>query len=68
MSSLQEKVYRGSMMSLSAASQSLGGVLGALVGGLALSNFGYFGLGTLTSILGIVSFGIYLLWVNDTDI
>ena len=64
---LQEKVYRGSMMSLSAASQGLGGVLGALVGGLALSNFGYFGLGTLTSFLGIASFGIYLLWVNNND-
>ena len=64
---LQEKVYRGSMMSLSAASQGLGGVLGALIGGLALSKFGYFGLGTLTSFLGIASFGIYLLWVNNND-
>jgi predicted MFS family arabinose efflux permease len=61
---LQEKVYRGSMMSLSSASQGLGGVLGALVGGFALSNFEYLGLGASTSLLGILSFGIYLLWVK----
>jgi len=64
---LQEKVFRGSMMSLSSASQGLGGVLGALLGGLALSNFSYLGLGTLTSFLGITSFGIYILWVNTND-
>lgn len=62
---LQEKVHRGSMMSLSSASQSLGGVLGAMAGGLALSKYGYFGLGALTSVLGIGSFAIYLLYVND---
>ncbi|MBT3283192.1 MFS transporter [Candidatus Bathyarchaeota archaeon] len=62
---LQEKVYRGSMMSLSSASQGLGGVLGALIGGLALSNFGYYGLGALTSFFGVASFAIYLLWVNN---
>jgi predicted MFS family arabinose efflux permease len=61
---LQEKIYRGSMMSLSTAAQSLGGVLGALVGGFALSNFGYFGLGFVTSVLGIIAFVVYVFWVK----
>lgn len=60
---LQENVYRGSMMSLSSAAQSLGGVLGALLGGLALSTFGFFGLGLLTSGLGVIAFVVYLVWV-----
>jgi predicted MFS family arabinose efflux permease len=63
---LQEKNYRGSMMSLSTAAQSLGGVLGALVGGYALSKFGYLGLGFATSLLGIVAFVIYMVWVKNT--
>lgn len=63
---LQEKNYRGSMMSLSTAAQSLGGVLGALVGGYALSKFGYLGLGFATSLLGIVAFVIYIVWVKNT--
>jgi predicted MFS family arabinose efflux permease len=62
---LQEKTYRGSMMSLSTASQGFGGVLGALVGGYALSNFGYFGLGFVTSVLGVVAFVIYVFWVKN---
>jgi DHA1 family inner membrane transport protein len=62
---LQEKTYRGSMMSLSTASQSLGGMLGALIGGFALSNYGYFGLGFVTSVLGIVAFFIYVFWVQN---
>ena len=63
---LQETNYRGSMMSLSTAAQSLGGVLGALVGGYALSKFGYLGLGFATSLLGIVAFVIYIVWVKNT--
>ncbi len=63
---LQEKNYRGSMISLSTAAQSLGGVLGALVGGYALSKFGYLGLGFATSLLGIVAFVIYIVWVKNT--
>jgi len=62
---LQEKTYRGSMMSLSTASQSLGGMLGALIGGFALSNYGYFGLGFVTSVLGIAAFVIYVFWVKN---
>ncbi len=62
---LQEKTYRGSMMSLSAASQGFGGMLGALVGGFALSNFGYFGLGFVTSVLGIIAFVIYVFLVKN---
>jgi predicted MFS family arabinose efflux permease len=62
---LQEKTYRGSMMSLITASQGFGGVLGALVGGYALSKFGYFGLGFVTSVLGVVAFVIYVFWVKN---
>jgi len=62
---LQEKTYRGSMMSLSTAAQSLGGMLGALIGGFALSKFGYFGLGFVTSVLGIIAFVIYVFWVKN---
>ncbi|RLI34864.1 hypothetical protein DRO66_08130 [Candidatus Bathyarchaeota archaeon] len=62
---LQEKTYRGSMMSLSTAAQSLGGMLGGLIGGFALSKFGYFGLGFVTSVLGIIAFVIYVFWVKN---
>ncbi|TFH13286.1 MFS transporter [Candidatus Bathyarchaeota archaeon] len=61
----QEKVYRGSMMSLSAAAQSFGGVLGALVGGFALNAYGYMGLGLVASILGIIAFGVYVFLVKN---
>jgi predicted MFS family arabinose efflux permease len=62
---LQERTYRGSMMSLSTAAQSLGGMLGALLGGFALSKFGYFGLGFVTSVLGVFAFVIYVFWVKN---
>ncbi len=61
---LQEQTYRGSMMSLATASSSLGGVLGALVGGFALIRFSYLGLGVVTSALGVIATVIYVLWVK----
>lgn len=61
---LQERTYRGSMMSLSTASSSLGGVLGALVGGFTLVRWGYLGLGAVTSCLGVVAALIYVLLVE----
>jgi predicted MFS family arabinose efflux permease len=61
---LQEGTYRGSMMSLTTASSSLGGVLGAMVGGFALLRYGYLGLGTVTSILGLIATAIYVMWVS----
>ncbi len=62
---LQEGTYRGSMMSLTTASSSLGGVLGAMVGGFALLRYGYLGLGAVTSILGLIATAIYVLWVRN---
>ncbi|MBN2336592.1 MFS transporter [Candidatus Bathyarchaeota archaeon] len=62
---LQEKTYRGSMMSLSAASGNLGGVIGALIGGFTLIRFGYLGLGSVTSLLGVTASVVYLLWVKN---
>ena len=62
---LQEKTYRGSMMSLNAASVNLGGVIGALIGGYTLIRFGYLGLGSVTSFLGVVASVIYYLWVGN---
>ena len=62
---LQETRFRGSMMSLSAASNSLGGVIGAMIGGFAILKLGFSGLGLISSILGLVAGGIYILFVKD---
>jgi DHA1 family inner membrane transport protein len=61
---LQENVCSGSMMSLITASQNFGGVLGALLGGFALSSYGFIGLGSITSVLAIFATIIYLIWVT----
>jgi predicted MFS family arabinose efflux permease len=60
---LQEKTYRGSMMSLGTASSNLGGVLGAFVGGFSLLRWGYLGLGAVMGVLGVVAVLIYVFWV-----
>jgi len=62
---LQETRFRGSMMSLSAASNSLGGVIGAMIGGFAILKLGFSGLGLISSILGLIATGIYVLFVKD---
>ncbi|MBE0634128.1 hypothetical protein IH574_06110 [Candidatus Bathyarchaeota archaeon] len=53
------------MMSLTTASSSLGGVLGAMVGGFALLRYGYIGLEVVTSIPGLIATAIYVLWVRN---
>lgn len=62
---LQETTFRGSMMSLSAASNGLGGVIGAMIGGFAILKLGFSGLGFVSSILGLIATGIYVLFVKD---
>ncbi len=61
---LQETTYRGSMMSLSAASNGLGGVIGAMIGGFAILRLGFPGLGYVLSILGLVATVIYVTLVK----
>jgi MFS transporter, DHA1 family, inner membrane transport protein len=61
---LQEKTYRGSMMSLGTASSNLGGVLGALVGGFSLLRWGYLGLGAVMGALGMVAVLVYVFLVE----
>ena len=61
---LQEKTYRGSMMSLGTASSNLGGVLGALVGGFSLLRWGYLGLGGVMGALGVVAVLVYVFLVE----
>ena len=58
--------YRGTMMSISAASANLGSALGSGVGGAALLWFGYRAIGPSLGLLGLVS--AILLWrfVADT--
>lgn len=62
---LQETTYRGSMMSLSAASNGLGGMLSAMLGGVALLQYGFNGLGYVLGILGLAATGIYAIWVKN---
>ena len=62
---LQETTFRGSMMSLSAASNGLGGMIGAMIGGFAILKLGFSGLGFVSSILGLIATGIYVLFVKD---
>lgn len=61
----QETEFRGSMMSLTTASMSLGGVLGAMLGGYALLNYGYPGFGLAISGLSFVATFIYVFWVRS---
>ena len=62
---LQETTFRGSMMSLSAASNGLGGMIGAMIGGFTILKLGFSGLGFVSSILGLIATGIYVLFVKD---
>lgn len=52
--------YRGSMMSMSQAAASLGGAVGAAVGGFALDWYGYDVLGALLGGMGIVAAVVFL--------
>jgi DHA1 family inner membrane transport protein len=57
--------YRGSMMSLSAAGDSLGSALGAGLGGLALTAGGYWLVGLVLGVLGVLSSLIIRLYAVD---
>lgn len=50
--------YRGTVMSLTSAANSLGTALGAAIGGAILLNFNYGVLGTVLGVVGIGSIGI----------
>jgi predicted MFS family arabinose efflux permease len=56
---------RGTIMSLSTASLNLGSALGSAVGGLALSSFGYEGLGTALGTMGIAAAFVFLLLAKE---
>jgi DHA1 family inner membrane transport protein len=62
---VQETKYRGSMMALSTASMSMGGVLGAMLGGYALLNYGYAGFGSVITGLSFIATFIYVFWVRS---
>jgi predicted MFS family arabinose efflux permease len=57
--------YRSSMMSLSVASQRIGGTLGTGLGGLILLLHGYGALGSILGLLGLLSAIVYYLFVED---
>jgi DHA1 family inner membrane transport protein len=50
--------YRGTVMSLTSAANSLGTALGAAIGGAILLNFSFGALGTVLGAVGLVSMGI----------
>lgn len=58
--------YRGTMMSVSSASVSLGSALGSGVGGMALLWFGYRAIGPSLGLLGLVSAILLYRFVVDT--
>jgi len=62
---IQETTYRGSMMALTTAGMSLGGVIGAMLGGYALLNYGYAGFGVAITSLSLVATFIYMFWVRS---
>jgi len=47
--------FRGSMMSVSAASEYLGAALGSFLGGLAILYFSYYAIGPLLGLVGIIA-------------
>jgi predicted MFS family arabinose efflux permease len=56
---------RGIIMSLSTASLNLGSALGTAIGELALSSFGYEGLGSVLRAMGIAAAFVVLLFAGD---
>jgi len=57
--------FRGTMMSINSAAQSLGSALGGAVGGLALLSFDYEGLGSILGVMGIVAAMVFHLLTID---
>ena len=56
---------RGTIMSLSTASLNLGSALGTAIGGLALSLFGYEGLGSVLGVMGIAAAFVFLVFARE---
>jgi len=61
----QVPLFRGSMMSLSSAGDSLGSVLGAGVGGLVLGFGGYWMVGVVSGVFGVLAAIIIQLYAVD---
>jgi len=57
--------FRGSMMSLSTAASTIGGVIGSGLGGLTLIIYGYSGVGAVLGLLGMVSGIVYYLFAQE---
>ncbi|MDH5450083.1 MAG: MFS transporter [Candidatus Bathyarchaeota archaeon] len=57
--------FRGSMMSINSAAQSLGSTLGAAIGGLALDLYGYEVLGSILGAIGIFAAIIFFFLAID---
>jgi len=57
--------FRSSMMSLSAAASTMGGVIGSGLGGVILILYGYSGVGAVLGLLGIVSGIIYYVFARE---
>ena len=57
--------FRGSMMSLSTAASTIGGVIGSGLGGITLILYGYSGVGAVLGTLGIVSGIVYYLFAQE---
>lgn len=60
--------FRSSMMSLSYAAYTLGGVIGAGLGGFTLIVVGYRGLGVVLGFLGIVSGVVFYTFAREPEI
>lgn len=60
--------FRGSMMSLSTAASTIGGVIGSGLGGLTLILYGYSGVGAVLGLFGIVSGIVYIIFTQDPSI
>jgi len=56
---------RGTIMSLSTAMLNLGSAFGTAIGGLALSSFGYEGLGSVLGAMGIAAAFAFLLFTRE---
>jgi len=58
---------RGTMMSLSTAALNLGSAFGTAIGGLALSSFGYEGLGSVLGVMGIAAAFVFLVFAREPE-
>jgi predicted MFS family arabinose efflux permease len=56
---------RGTIMSLSTAALNLGSAFGTAIGGLALSSFGYEGLGSVLGVMGIAAAFVFLVFARE---